>query len=105
MWTRYSSRYTTFLGHDIGLWGEDANVFNPMRFLEPRNHLALFFPFGLGSTVCVGQNLVFVEAKIVLAMIISRYSFVVSPLYVHNPMQSLALQPQFGAQIIFTRRS
>nr|XP_043637520.1 cytochrome P450 734A1 [Erigeron canadensis] len=93
----------TAVHHDTKIWGQDANEFNPMRFAEPRDHLASFFPFGLGSRVCVGQNLALVEAKIVLAMIIRRYSFAVSPTYVHAPMQSITLQPQYGAQIILTR--
>ncbi|CAK7322511.1 unnamed protein product [Dovyalis caffra] len=65
--------------HDTDLWGDDANEFNPMRFNESRKHLATFFPFGLGPRICVGQNLAIFEAKIVLAMIIKDYSFVVSP--------------------------
>ncbi|KAJ9560260.1 hypothetical protein OSB04_005420 [Centaurea solstitialis] len=95
----------TAVHHDARIWGEDANEFNPMRFAEPRNHLASFFPFGLGPRVCVGQNLAMVEAKIVLAMIVREYSFVISHSYVHAPMQSLTMQPQYGAQIIFSKRA
>ena len=93
----------TAVHHDTQIWGEDANEFNPFRFKEPRKQLASFFPFGLGPRICVGQNLAMVEAKIILAMIIQQYSFVLSPTYVHAPMQSLSLHPQYGAHIHFTR--
>ncbi|KAG5232192.1 cytochrome P450 [Salix suchowensis] len=68
----------TAVHHDTDIWGEDANEFNPLRFNESRNHLASFFPFGIGPRICVGQNLAMVEAKIVLAMLIKHYSFIVS---------------------------
>ena len=90
--------------HDTEIWGEDANEFNPFRFMEPRRHLASFCPFGLGPRICAGQNLAVFEAKIVLAMIIRHFSFVVSPTYVHSPMMHATVQPQYGAQILLTRR-
>jgi cytochrome P450 len=90
--------------HDTEIWGEDANEFNPFRFMEPRRHLASFCPFGLGPRICAGQNLAVVEAKIVLAMIIRHFSFVLSPTYVHSPMTFATVQPQYGAQILLTRR-
>ncbi|KAH7524068.1 hypothetical protein FEM48_Zijuj06G0079300 [Ziziphus jujuba var. spinosa] len=91
--------------HDKEIWGEDANEFNPFRFSEPRKHLASFFPFGLGSRICAGQNLALVEAKIVLAMIIRHYSFVLSPTYVHAPLFFVSFQPKYGAQVLFKRIS
>ncbi|KAF2324539.1 hypothetical protein GH714_015129 [Hevea brasiliensis] len=91
--------------HDPDIWGEDANDFNPLRFNESGNHLASFFPFGIGPRICVGQNLAIVEAKIVLAMIIRDFSFALSTTYVHAPMPFLALVPQYGAHIIFSRSS
>lgn len=93
----------TAIHHDPQIWGEDANDFNPLRFKEPRKHLASFFPFGLGPRICVGQNLAVVEAKIALSMIVQHYSFELSSTYVHAPMQFVTLQPQNGAQILFRR--
>ncbi|KAL0323108.1 UNVERIFIED_CONTAM: cytochrome [Sesamum angustifolium] len=89
--------------HDTEIWGSDANEFNPHRFSEPRKHMASYFPFGIGPRFCVGQNLAMVEAKIILAMIIQRFSLAISPTYVHAPVLAWTLEPQYGAQIILSR--
>ncbi|KAL0369066.1 UNVERIFIED_CONTAM: cytochrome [Sesamum calycinum] len=89
--------------HDTEIWGSDANEFNPHRFSEPRKHMASYFPFGIGPRFCVGQNLAMVEAKIILAMIIQRFSLAISPSYVHAPVLAWTLEPQYGAQIILSR--
>lgn len=88
---------------DKEIWGDDADEFNPSRFKDQRKHLAAFIPFGLGARTCPGQNLALVEAKLVLAMILQRYSFGLSPTYVHAPMLLITLQPQYGAQVVFSR--
>ncbi|KAI5426320.1 hypothetical protein KIW84_031934 [Lathyrus oleraceus] len=88
-----------------GFHASQHGLCTPGIFSEPRKHLAAWFPFGLGSRTCVGKNLALVEAKIALALIIQSYSFVVSPSYKHAPILFITLQPQHGAQIIFTRIS
>ena len=54
--------------------------------MEHRKHLASFFPFALSPGICVAKILAMVEAKIVLAMIIQHFTFVVSPTYGHALM-------------------
>ncbi|XP_077222449.1 cytochrome P450 709B1-like [Tasmannia lanceolata] len=84
-------------------WGEDANEFNPLRFTDgvskAAKHPNALMPFSLGPRTCIGQNFAMMEAKMVLAMTLQRFSFTLSPQYKHAPAEKLTLQPEFGLPI------
>ncbi|KAL8136834.1 hypothetical protein V2J09_002835 [Rumex salicifolius] len=93
--------------HDQAMWGQDANEFNPARFADgvarAAKHPAAFIPFGFGVRTCVGQNLAMLEAKLVLTLILQRFSFTLAPSYKHAPTVLMLLYPQYGAPIVFRR--
>lgn len=86
--------------HDESIWGKDANEFNPDRFSGRSFALTRnFLPFASGPRNCVGQAYALMEAKIILAMLLSSFSFTISENYRHAPVNVLTLKPKHGVQI------
>ncbi|MBA0588283.1 cytokinin hydroxylase [Gossypium raimondii] len=93
------------LHHDPTIWGGDVNEFRPERFKDDSlyggcKHKMGFLPFGFGGRMCVGRNLTMMEYKVVLTLMLRRFSFSISPNYRHSPSIMLSLRPKFGLPLI-----
>ncbi|XP_077223764.1 cytochrome P450 714C2-like [Tasmannia lanceolata] len=92
--------------HDPELWGDDVNEFQPDRWSKNAlyggcKHRMGFLPFGFGGRMCVGKNLSMMEYKIVLTLILTRFSMSVSSSYTHSPTHMFTLKPSCGIPLIF----
>lgn len=61
------------LGRSKEIWGEDCLEFKPDRFIEPPKPYTLMAFHG-GPRVCLGQEMAYVEAKVVLAGLLRRFT-------------------------------
>ncbi|GJN31595.1 hypothetical protein PR202_gn00122 [Eleusine coracana subsp. coracana] len=71
------------LHRDKEVWGDNANEFDPLRFEDGATKAAkipqAFIAFSLGPRSCIGRNFAMLEAKSVMAMILQKFSFALSP--------------------------
>ncbi|MFQ6647363.1 hypothetical protein Gotur_021111 [Gossypium turneri] len=92
------------LHRDAEIWGSDANEFKPERFSDGVSKACkypqAYIPFGVGSRLCLGRNMAMVQLKIVLALIISKFTFSLSPKYRHSPAYRMIVEPGNGVHIL-----
>ncbi|GFO14275.1 cytochrome p450 2u1 [Plakobranchus ocellatus] len=80
--------------HDPKIWGDDAEKFNPERFLCDDGSVLQreeFIPFSIGSRNCVGEALAKMELFLFLSSMFQRFEFV-SP----DPANLPSLKPDIG---------
>ncbi|KAK0061504.1 cytochrome P450 2J1 [Biomphalaria pfeifferi] len=61
---------------DKKIWGSDADVFNPDRFIDSKGQLKKpeeFIPFGVGRRVCLGESMAKTELFLYLSSLIQRF--------------------------------
>jgi cytochrome P450/NADPH-cytochrome P450 reductase len=84
------------LHRDRGVWGEDAEDFNPDHF-APERRAALppnaYKPFGTGQRACIGRQFALQEAVLVLGMLVQRFDFVDHLNYQLKTKTTLTVKP------------
>ncbi|CAG8464856.1 16288_t:CDS:2, partial [Racocetra persica] len=65
--------------HDPLIWGDDADYFNPSRWLDPeiksRVTSSNFLPFSAGPRICLGMKMAHLEFKSILSVLIRNFEF------------------------------
>lgn len=95
------------LHRDPDIWGADANEFNPERFSSGISSACkvpqAYIPFGLGPRLCIGKNFAMVQLKVVITLIISKFTFSLAPSYKHSPAYRMIVEPGHGVSILVQR--
>jgi cytochrome P450 len=81
---------------DRAVWGDDADQFDPDRFLPERSRGRqphTYKPFGTGERACIGRQFALHEAILVLARVLHRYELEPDPAYELQITERLTLMP------------
>jgi cytochrome P450 len=92
---------------DPEAWGDDAESFDPDRFLPERARGRAphsYKPFGTGERACIGRQFALHEAVLVLARILHRFDLEPDPAYELRITERLTLMPE-GFRVRLTRRT
>ncbi|CDO30838.1 cytochrome P450 [Mycolicibacterium porcinum] len=76
--------------------------FNPDRFLDDRDksrHMCAYYPFGVGSRMCIGKYMGTVEAVLAISMIYQRYRLVLDAGADIAPKIKMSIQFQDGPRM------
>ncbi len=85
------------LHRDRGVWGEQAETFDPDRFArDAENALPpnAYKPFGNGQRACIGRQFAMQEAALVIGMMLQRFRLLDHTNYKLKVKETLTLKPE-----------
>ncbi len=86
---------------------ENPEGFDPERFSPERSahrHRHAYFPFGGGPRLCIGNNFALMEATLIVAMVVQRYTVDLVPGQRIEPEAAFTLRPRSGVLARLLRR-
>ncbi len=87
-------------------WDEPLK-FKPERFApELRNNIDryVYFPFGGGPRLCIGNNFAIMEMQIILIHLYRNYKFRLKPSFTVEPEPLITLRPKYGMMMQAVKR-
>ncbi|KAI8376493.1 cytochrome P450 [Radiomyces spectabilis] len=104
LWSTYSA------GRSEAIWGSDAKLFKPERWLTEDGTLQKrsqgeWPVFHVGPRVCLGQNLATLEALVAIVLLLKKYKFSLIPGQKITYDASLTLPMKYGLKASVERRS
>ena len=94
-----------FVHHDPEIW-DNPESFDPMRFTreaEKARHKYAWVPFGGGAHMCLGLHFAYMQIKIMMAHLLTRYRVEVADGYAPEWQAWPIPQPKDGLQIKLTK--
>jgi cytochrome P450 len=94
-----------FLLHRDGRFWERPDAFEPDRWGEGRDpsaadrHRFVYFPFGAGPRICIGEHFAWMEGVLVLATIAQRWALRLVPGQTIVPQPIITLRPKHGLKM------
>ncbi|KAH7060291.1 cytochrome P450 [Linnemannia elongata] len=99
---------TYAMGRDEKIWGPDAKVYNPFRWMEmkERPHSSKFLSFHHGPRTCLGQGFAVTEAVTLMSMFFQKFTFELeNPDQKADYLASLTLPLAGGLRVRVNRRT
>lgn len=89
----------TFSIHRNAEFWEQPNRFMPERFAKEKNkerHNFVYFPFGGGPRLCIGNNFALMEMQIIVAILVQNFKFTLSEGFEPEMAPLVTLRPKHG---------